>query len=119
MGYSSFDNLSFPSSVVLYDHIGAVALERRKSLADAYRGHKANLKQATEHLSQGGREFATRSLVGERSRCFGKGGITQRVTTIMLARPNDHCNFRGGWGLSLQTWVAPAGSTPAIADSLY
>ena len=37
----------------------------------------------------------------------------------MLARPNDYCNFRGGWGLSLQTWVAPAGSTPAIADSLY
>jgi hypothetical protein len=37
---------------------------------------------------------------------------------IMLARPNDYCNFRGGWGLSLQTWVAPAGSIPAIADSL-
>jgi len=42
--YSSFDSLSiFPRSVVLYDHIGAVA-ERRKSLADAYRGHKANFK---------------------------------------------------------------------------
>ena len=39
--YSSFDSLFFPSSVVLYDHIGAVA-ERRKSLADAYRGRKAN-----------------------------------------------------------------------------
>ena len=41
--YSSFDSLFFPRSVVLYDHIGAVA-ERRKSLADAYRGHKANFK---------------------------------------------------------------------------
>jgi hypothetical protein len=37
----------------------------------------------------------------------------------MLARPNDYCNFHGGWGLSLQTWVAPAGSIPAIADSLF
>ena len=37
----------------------------------------------------------------------------------MLARPNDYCNFRGGWGLSLQTWVAPAGSIPAIADTLF
>ena len=80
---------------------------------------KQTRKRATEHLSQGGREFATRSLVGERSRCFGKDGITQRVTATMLARPNDYCNFRGGWGLSLQTWVAPAGSIPAIADSLY
>ena len=35
----------------------------------------------------------------------------------MLARPNDYCNFRGGWGLSLQTWVALVGSIPATADS--
>ena len=35
----------------------------------------------------------------------------------MLARPNDYCNFRGGWGLSVQTRVAPAGSIPATADS--
>ena len=37
----------------------------------------------------------------------------------MLARPNDYCNFHGGWGLSLQTRVAPVGSIPATADSLF
>ena len=37
----------------------------------------------------------------------------------MLARPNDYCNFHGGWGLSLQTRVALVGSIPATADSLF
>jgi hypothetical protein len=37
----------------------------------------------------------------------------------MSARPNDYCNFHGGWGLSLQTRVALVGSIPATADSLF